>query len=73
MSADSLLSQRADTMITKVENGDSLLALASELKPRPILLGDRFDPMFDTLIMVERLLTSNPSPRLIIMGISPMD
>lgn len=68
--AESLLRQRADTVITKAENGDSLLALARELKPSLILLGDRFDPLFDTLILVERLLATNPSVRLIIMGIA---
>jgi DNA-binding NarL/FixJ family response regulator len=68
--AESLLSQRADTVVTKAENGDSLLALVSELKPSLILLGDRFDPLFDTLYLVERLLTTHPSPRIIIMGMS---
>ncbi len=68
--AESLLGQRADTVITKAENGDSLLALASELKPSLILLGDRFDPLFDTRILIERLLTTHRPPRLIIIGVS---
>jgi len=68
--AEVLLTQRADTVITKAENGDDLLALAHELKPNLILLGDRFDPLFDTPQLVERLLTGSPPPRLIIMGIS---
>lgn len=68
--AETILRQRANTVITKAENGDSLLKLASELKVNLILLGDRFDPLFDTLILVERLLKIKPSARLIIMGIS---
>jgi len=68
--AETLLKARADTSITKAENGDELLALAGKLRPNLILLGDRFDPLFDTLILVERLMQITPSIRLIIMGVS---
>lgn len=68
--AETLLRQRGDTLISKAENADDLLALASELKPSLILLGDRFDPLYDTIDLAERLLGAAPSVSLVIMGIS---
>jgi DNA-binding NarL/FixJ family response regulator len=68
--AETLLKGRADTSITKAENGDELLALARESQPDIILLGDRFDPLYDTLALIERLLHAAPSARIIVMGAS---
>lgn len=66
--AESLLKGRVDTVVRKTENGDDLLALARRITPDLILLGDGFDPLFDTLHLVERLREVVPSVRLIIMG-----
>ncbi len=68
--AAALLRERADTTTTTAENGDELIALARESQPAIILLGDRFDPLYDTLALIERLLRAAPSARIIVMGAS---
>ena len=66
--AETLLKQRADTVISKAQNGSELVELAHDLQPAVILLGDHFDPLFDTLALVERLIQIIPSARVIVMG-----
>lgn len=65
---EALLKERSDTIIEKAENGDALLSLAKADQPNIILLGDRFDPLFDTLALVEKLLQITPSSRIIVMS-----
>jgi DNA-binding NarL/FixJ family response regulator len=67
--AETLLKGRADTEITKAENGNDLIAKAEAVHPEIILLGDRFDPLIDTLVLVEKLQRTVPTTRLIIMGL----
>ncbi|MBE2271823.1 MAG: response regulator transcription factor [Anaerolinea sp.] len=66
--AETLLKERADTIIKKAENADELIRLARENQPDIILLGDRFDPLFDTLALVEHLIHAAPAGRVIVMG-----
>ncbi|MBL8132066.1 MAG: response regulator transcription factor, partial [Anaerolineae bacterium] len=66
--AETLLKERADTIITKAENADELIRLARENQPDVILLGDRFDPLFDTLALVEQIIHAAPAGRVIVMG-----
>lgn len=68
--AMSLLRERANTVITKAENGDDLRDLAYLLQPTVILLGDPFDPLIDVLRLVDRLLQAARQARIIIMGTS---
>ena len=42
--------------------------LARADPPNIILLGDRFDPLFDTLALVEKLIQITPSSRIIVMS-----
>lgn len=67
--AKTLLKGHADATITKAENGDDLVALTAQLKPDVVLMGDQFDPLFDTLELVERLLTCTHRTRIIVMGV----
>jgi DNA-binding NarL/FixJ family response regulator len=66
--AETLLRARADTLLTTAENGDDLLRLAGINQPDIILLGDRFDPLFETVALVERLIQAAPAGRIIVMG-----
>lgn len=66
--AETLLKARADTLISKAENGDDLIAAAETLQPDILLLGDRFDPLIDTLALVERSIHAAPLGRIIVMG-----
>jgi len=66
--AETLLKGRADTEITKVENGSALLKAAETAQPDLILIGDRFDPLIDTLALVERILRAAPATRIVVMG-----
>lgn len=66
--AETLLKGRADTEITKAENGSDLVVMARTIQPDIILLGDRFDPLIDTLALVEQLIHAAPSVRIIVMG-----
>ena len=70
--AETLLKGRADTEITKVEDGSALLKAAETAQPDLILIGDRFDPLIDTLALVERIHRAAPSIRVIVMG-TPSD
>lgn len=70
--AETLLKGRADTEITKVENGSALLKAAETAQPDLILIGDRFDPLIDTLALVERIHRAAPSIHVIVMG-TPSD
>jgi len=68
--AETLLKDRADTLISKAENGDDLIEKARAEQPDLVLLGDRFDPLIDTLALVEQTLYAAPSARIIVMGTS---
>jgi DNA-binding NarL/FixJ family response regulator len=69
LGVEALLKGRADTKITAVENGSDLIEKAVTFRPDVILLGDRFDPLIDTLALVEKLQRAVPKIRLIIMGL----
>lgn len=69
LGAESLLRGRADTKITTAENGSDLLKAVAISLPNIVLLGDRFDPLIDTLALVEKLQLNFPRIRLIIMGL----
>lgn len=66
--AETLLKERADTIITKAQTGSQLIQLATESRPDVILMGDQFDPVVDTLALVEQLLKVAPIVRIIVMG-----
>ena len=68
--AETLLKDRADTLISKAENGDDLIEKARAEQPEIVLLGDRFDPLIDTLALVEQILYATPSARITVMGTS---
>ncbi|MCK6580427.1 MAG: hypothetical protein L6Q98_20225 [Anaerolineae bacterium] len=68
--AETLLKGRADTLISTVENGDELTEKSRAEQPDIVLLGDRFDPLIDTLALVEQILYVAPSARIIVMGTS---
>lgn len=68
--AETLLKGRTDTVITRAVNGDELTELASTMQPDIVLFGDRFDPLRDTLALVERLTYVTPSSHIIVMGTS---
>jgi len=63
-----LLKGHADTDITKAQYASDLIALAQSTHPDIILMGDQFDPLMDTLALVERLLDAAPRVRIIVMG-----
>ena len=65
---ETLLKGRADTAIRKAENGSDLITAAETIQPDIILMGDRFDPLIDTLALVERSIHAAPSVRIIVMG-----
>lgn len=65
---ETLLKQRSDTLISKAENGDHLVEKVRAEQPDVVLLGDRFDPLADTLALVERLIRASPAARIIVMG-----
>jgi DNA-binding NarL/FixJ family response regulator len=69
LGAETMLKGLADTNIITAENGSDLLVKAETIFPEIILLGDRFDPLIDTLALVEKLQRRVPSARLIIMGL----
>lgn len=66
--AETLLKVRADTYITKAQYASELIELASNIRPDIILMGDQFDPLMDTLALVEQLLAAAPCVRIIVMG-----
>lgn len=66
--AETLLKGRANTEISKAENGSDLIATVESRRPDVVLLGDRFDPLIDTLALVERILRTVPSTGIIVMG-----
>ena len=66
--AESLLKARADTEITKAHYASELIDLARSIRPDIILMGDQFDPLMDTLALVERLLDAVSCVRIIVMG-----
>lgn len=68
--AETLLKGRADTLVSTVENGDELTEKSRAEQPDIVLLGDRFDPLIDTLALVEKILHAAPSARIIVMGTS---
>lgn len=65
---EALLKSRANTTILKAENSGDLIATAKTHHPHLILLSDRFDPLIDTLALVEQVLRVSPSTGVIIMG-----
>jgi DNA-binding NarL/FixJ family response regulator len=68
--AESLIAKRADTVFRTTENGHDMIKLAQELQPDVVLLGDHFDPLFDTLALAESLIRAAPAARIIVMGTS---
>ncbi|MDX2159906.1 MAG: hypothetical protein SF162_01140 [bacterium] len=68
--AETLLRERADTPILKAENADDLIAQAAQIQPAVVLLGERFDPLFDTHMLIERVLRAAPAARIILIGSS---
>lgn len=68
--AETLLRERADTLVTKAENADDLIAQASAQQPAIVLMGDRFDPLFDTAVLIERITRAAPAARIILIGSS---
>jgi two-component system capsular synthesis response regulator RcsB len=69
LGVETLLRGRANTKITAAENGSDLLKAVAISLPNIVLLGDRFDPLIDTLALVEKLQRNFPRIRLIIMGL----
>ncbi len=53
--AETVLLRQARTTLSRAENGSDLIAQAKAVQPAIILLGDRFDPLIDTLALVEQL------------------
>jgi DNA-binding NarL/FixJ family response regulator len=66
--AAALLKDRADTSIMKTENADELTRLAQNVQPDIVLMGDQFDPLVDTLDLVERIRAVASRVRIIVMG-----
>jgi DNA-binding NarL/FixJ family response regulator len=66
--AETLLKGRADTTIMKAQHTSDLIALAQSTHPDIILMGDQFDPLMDTLALVEQLRDAAPCARIIVMG-----
>lgn len=66
--AMTLLKARTDTLTTQAENCHDLMRLTATVKPDVVLIGDQFDPLMDTLELVERLLVTAPCSRIIVMG-----
>lgn len=65
---ETLLRHHAGTTLAFAENGSDLLAAAESSRQDVILLGDRFDPLIDTLALVERILRASPTTQVIVMG-----
>ncbi len=68
--AKTLLERRAATEVIQAENGTVLLASAKTLQPDIVILGDQFDPLIDTLELVEHTIHAAPSARIIVIGTS---
>lgn len=68
LGARTLLEGKIGATITKAENGEDLVALGARLNPDIALLGDQFDPLFDTLELIESLLACTSRARIIVMG-----
>lgn len=68
LGAKTLLEGKLGATITKAENGDDLVALGARLNPDITLLADQFDPLFDTLELIENLLARTLHTRIIVMG-----
>jgi DNA-binding NarL/FixJ family response regulator len=68
--AETLLRERADTVVLKAENADDLIAQAAKHQPAVVLLGERFDPLFDSHILIERVMRAAPAARIILIGTS---
>jgi DNA-binding NarL/FixJ family response regulator len=68
--AETVLSQRADFLLTKAENADDLFAHASAHQPAVLLLGERFDPLFDTTTLIKSVTRVAPKIRIILIGTS---
>lgn len=66
--AEMLLRARADNQITKAQCANEMIQLAASLHPDIILMGDQFDPLMDTLALVEQLLEVAPCVRILVMG-----
>lgn len=64
-----VLLRRTGTTLTKAENGGDLITKAAATRPDIVLLGDGFDPLIDTLALVEKLQRAVPQARLIVMGL----
>ena len=68
--AKTLLERRADTEFIQAENSTILLDSAKTLQPDIVILGDQFDPLIDTLMLVEYTIHAAPSARIIVIGTS---
>jgi DNA-binding NarL/FixJ family response regulator len=68
--AETLLRERADTRILKAENADDLIAQTADHQPAIVLMGDRFDPLFDADVLIERIIRAAPAARIILIGAS---
>ncbi|MCC6615946.1 MAG: response regulator transcription factor [Anaerolineae bacterium] len=66
--AETVLLRRAQTTLSRAENGSDLIATAKAVQPNIILLGDHFDPLIDTLALVEQLRHAAPSAHIMVMG-----
>jgi len=66
--AETVLLRQARTTLSRAENGSDLIAQAKAVQPAIILLGDRFDPLIDTLALVEQLRHAVPPAHIIVMG-----
>ena len=66
--AKTLLERRADTEFIQAENSTILLDSAKTLQPDIVILGDQFDPLIDTLTLVEYTIHAGPSTRIIVIG-----
>lgn len=66
--AETLLRQRPDTQVSIAACASDLLQMARDQEPDIVLVGDQLDPALDTLELVEQLLHTAPSTRLILIG-----
>jgi DNA-binding NarL/FixJ family response regulator len=66
--AELLLKNRADTAMLRAHNAHELIQLAQQMQPEVMLIGDQFDPLMDTLEVIERLLNAAPHSQIIVIG-----
>lgn len=69
--AKTVLSQRADTLITTASTADELLQACRTDRPDLILLGETLDPDHETLTLLERVRDASPVTRVLLIGLHP--